>query len=69
MKELPFFINKGYHPQLQIQTDLENLSETSRPYLVKLELVYEKLKKTLWQLRTDIKAQQTQNNPQHQKFK
>jgi len=47
MKESPFFANKGYHPWLQIQTDLENLSETLRPYLAKLETVHEELKRNI----------------------
>jgi len=46
-KESPFFANKSYHPRLQIQTDLEPLSENSRPYLAKLESVYEELKRNI----------------------
>jgi len=46
-KELSFFANKGYHLQLQIQINLENLSKTSRPYLAKLETVYEELKRNI----------------------
>jgi len=46
-KESPFFANKSYHPRLQIQTDLEPLSENSRPYLAKLESVHEELKRNI----------------------
>jgi len=46
-KESPFFTNKGYHPRLQIQMNLENLPETSRPYLAKLETVHEELKRNI----------------------
>ena len=46
-KESPFFANKSYHLQLQIQTDLENLPKTSRPYLAKLETVYKELKRNI----------------------
>jgi len=46
-KESLFFTNKGYYLQLQIQTDLENLFETLRPYLAKLEVVHKKLKRNI----------------------
>ena len=46
-KESPFFTNKSYHPRLQIQTDLEHLSETSKLYLAKLESVHEELKRNI----------------------
>jgi len=47
MKESPFFENKSYHPRLQIQMNLENLPETLRPYLAKLETVHEELKRNI----------------------
>ena len=47
IKESSFFANKGYYSQLQIQTDLENLSKTLRPYLAKLKIVHEELKRNI----------------------
>jgi len=42
-----FFANKGYHPRLQIQTNTEWVTESSKPYLVQLEAVHEELKKNI----------------------
>ena len=36
----PFFANKAYHPHLQIQTDLEQLTKAARPYMAELNLCY-----------------------------
>ena len=43
----PFFANKVYHPHLQIQTDLEQLTKTARPYVVELNLVHKELNKSI----------------------
>ena len=43
----PFFANKGYHPQLQIQTNTEWVTESSKPYLAQLEAVHKELKKNI----------------------
>jgi len=44
---LPFFVNKGFYPRLQIQKTKELSSTAANKYMNKLELIYHKLKESL----------------------
>jgi len=43
----PFFANKGYHPRLQVKTDLELTVDVVKPLLSKLENIHKELKRNI----------------------
>jgi len=57
----PFFSNKGYHPRFWVQTRLEPISKSSKPFLAELDDVHKELKENIakaqvrYQLPTDAK--------------